>query len=177
MTDTGESDLQDWLQEVRTEYWERLGVPDSGGNVAGCTHVLFEVAGVCFAVEAPLCKGVLRRPRTTRLPGLPGHLLGVSGIRGEVVSVVDPRLFLSLTGERPVGQVGFLLLIAHNGVKAALWVDRVVDVVNLSADTVLAAEAPWAHLPEGILLGQWGEGDAPVFVLDGARLLTASAVG
>ena len=177
MTVKRDADLQDWLQEVRAEYWERLGQDDSAGIVAGCTHVLFEVAGVCFAVEAPLCKGVLRRPRTTRLPGLPRHLLGVSGIRGEVVSVVDPRLFLALTGERPAGQEGFLLLIARGGVKAALWVDRVVDVVNLATDEVLAAETPWAHLPEGILLGQWGEGDASVFALDGARLLTASAVG
>ena len=177
MTANGDAGLQDWLQEVRAEYWEQLGQADSRGDVEGCTHVLFEVAGVRFAVEAPLCKGVLRRPRTTRLPGLPRHLLGVSGIRGEVVSVVDPQLFLGLTGERPASQEGFLLLIAQGAVKAALWVDRVVDVVNLSDDEVLVAEAPWVGLPEDVLLGQWREGDAPVFVLDGARLLSASAVG
>ena len=143
----------------------------------GCSHVLFEVAGRRFAVEAPLCKGVLRRPPATRLPGLPEHLLGVSGVRGEVVSVVDPKLFLSLAGERPRGQDGFLLLVANQGVKAALWVDRVADVVTLADDEVVPAEAPGAGLPDGILQGQWGEGDPPVYVLDGARLLTASAVG
>jgi purine-binding chemotaxis protein CheW len=177
MTHHAEADLQDWLQEVRAEYWARLGQTAAVGGAAGCTHVLFEVAGMRFAVEAPLCKGVLRRPRSTRLPGLPPHLLGVSGIRGEVVSVVDPRLFLGLPGARPAGREGFLLLLARDGVKAALWVDRVTDVVSLSAAEVLAAEAPWAHLPEGILLGQWGEGAVPVFVLDGARLLTASGAG
>lgn len=175
MTSGTDSGLQDWLQEVRDEYWESLGQADAGGDVPGCTHVLFEVAGDRFAVEAPLCKGVLRRPRATRLPGLPEHLLGVSGIRGEVVSVVDPRLFLSLGGERPPGREGFLLLVAREGLKAALWVDRVADVVTLAAADVLPAEAPWAGLPEGVLLGQWGEGEAPVFVLDGARLLRASA--
>ena len=175
MTPRTEVGLDEWLAEVRSEYWERLGHDDAEGDVPGCTHVLFEVAGAAFAVDATLCKGVVRRPRTTRLPGLPEYLLGVAGIRGEVVSVVDPRLFLGLSRER-VPQEGYLLILAHDTVKAALWVDRVADVVTLGDAEVLVAEAPWAGLPDDVLLGQWGEQDPPVFVLDGGRLLNLSAV-
>lgn len=177
MTMPGGTDLREWLHRVRDEYWQQLQQTEAAGDVPGCSHVLFDVAGVRFAVEAPLCKGVLRRPRVTRLPGLPDHLLGIAGVRGEVVSVVDPQLFLSLPGQRPVGRQGFLLLLAQNGVKAALWVDRVADVVNLDLVRVVHAEAPWPGLPADLLLGQAGDEDKPLFVLDGAKLLTASAVG
>jgi len=178
MTGTADdASLQGWLERVRSEYWEQLGRPDSSGGLPGCSHVLFEVAGARFAIEAPLCKGVLRRPRTTRLPGLPEYLLGVAGIRGEVVSVVDPKSFLALPGVRAAGLEGYLLVVASGEVKAALWVDRVNDVVDLAVGEVLAAEVPWAGLPKGVLLGQWGEGETAVFVLDGEKLLRMSAVG
>jgi purine-binding chemotaxis protein CheW len=176
MNRVDDAGLTQWLAEVRSEYWDHLGQTQEQGEAPGHPCVVFELAGKRFLVDARLCKGVVRRPRTTRLPGVPAHVLGVAGIRGEVVSSTDPALLLRMPGERPGGS-GYFLVLASGRVKAALWVDRVVDVVALDEKDFLPLETPWSGAPKGLLTGQWSAGDDSVLVLDGPRYLELSAVG
>jgi len=170
----GSESLESWLQRLRAEYWERLGAAPEAAS-GGTLQVLFRVAERRFAVDAGLCKGVVRRPRSVRLPGVPPWVLGVVGIRGEVISLTDPAAYLGLPGPRSPGD-GYVLVLAAKELKAGVWVDRVVDVVEMPEAEVLPAESPWAGCPIGIIRGQWSAGDSPVLVLDGARYLEGTAV-
>lgn len=176
MTQPSDLTPDQWLERVRAEYWTRLGEELGEAVAAGPPHVVFQLLGRRFAADARLCKGVVRRPRITRLPGLPPHVLGVAGIRGEVVSATDPAVLLALPGQRPDGQ-GFLLMLAEAQLKTALWVDRVVDVVSLDPAEILPVDHPWPSAPEGIVLGQTAHGTPPLLMLDGKRYLEASSVG
>lgn len=166
--------LEQWLADVRDEYWNRLASQVEETETPGVPHVLFRLAGETFAVEASLCKGVVRRSRVARLPGMPPHLLGVAGIRGEVLSVTDPVVFLGLAGQRGEGR-GYFLVVGAEALKTALWVDWVDDVVVVDEARFLRGESPWPGAPEGVVLGQWQGRDPCVHVLDGRRMLEASA--
>jgi len=168
--------LGEWLDRVRGEYWERLGQPPEPEAAPGAAQVLFWLCGRRLAVEATLCKGVVRRPRAARLPGLPPWLLGVVGIRGEVVSLTDPAAYLGLRGERPPG-AGFVLLVGSGALKAGLWVDRIADVAPVPGAEVLPVESPWPGCPPGAFVGHWPEGDPPLLLLDGCRYLEQTAAG
>ncbi len=163
-----------WLERVRQEYWDRLEAAPEEERPAGTLHVLFALGPRRFAVDAVRCKAVVRRPRVSRLPMVPGHILGVAGIRGEVFSVVDPVRLLGLDIERTPGP-GFLLVVAGDDARTALWVDHVVDVVPVAADEVAPFEAPWPGAPDGVVRGRVDLGE-PVVVLDAARLVSESAV-
>lgn len=167
--------LEQWLEEVRSEYWERLAAEVEPEAAPGAPHVLFRLGGETLAVEASLCKAVVRRSRVARLPGLPPHVLGVAGIRGEVVSATDPMLLLGVPGERSQGR-GYFLLLASGEMKTALWVDWVDDVVPLDEARWLRGESPWPGAPEGLVSGQWQGRNPPAVVVDGHRLLEWSAV-
>jgi len=168
-----DSDLNRWLEEVRAEYWDGLEAPHEEPE-AGRLHLVFDVADRRFAVEASGCRGVVRRPRATRLPGVPPHVVGIVGVRGEVLSVVDLKGFLALPGNRSPGP-GYLVILEAEGVRASFWVDRIADVVPLPSAEVHPVEEAWPGAPEGVVKGEWGNAP-PVFVLDVAGLVLGSAV-
>lgn len=170
----GSPALGDWLERLRAEYWERLGAP-AGIESCGAPHVLFRLAERRIAVDAALCKGVVRRPRGVRLPGLPPWVLGVVGIRGEVVSLTDPALYLGVPGTRPPGD-GYVLILAAGDLKAGLWVDRIADVIEVSESEVMPVESPWPGCPTGLFRGQWASPEVPALVLDGKGYLAGTAV-
>ena len=169
--------LREWLEGLRAEYWTRLGAAETEAGGSASPYVVFTIASRRFAVDARLAKGVVRAPRVVRLPGVPPYILGLAGVRGEVISVTDPALLLGLPGERPPGG-GYLLMLASEGVKAALWVDRICDVAQLPEDRLLPLEAPWPGAPPGVLAGQSADGASPPLLLvDGKRYLEVSAIG
>jgi purine-binding chemotaxis protein CheW len=176
MNGAEQATLDQWLADVRAEYWERAGQATEGEDTPGQPHVVFHLTGKRYAVDASLCKGVVRRSRIARLPGVPSYVLGVAGIRGEVVSATDPAVLLGVTDERTETE-GYFLILACGQIKTALWVDRVADVVLVGEDDVLPVEGLAPGAPEGLLTGQWPEGTAPVLILDGRRYLEVSAVG
>lgn len=170
--------IQEWLSRVRGEYWEQLGRAPEAPEAAADAWVLFRLCGRRMALEASLCRAVVRRPRAARLPGLPPWILGVAGIRGEVVSLTDPAEYLGLRSGRPAGD-GFVLVVADGGVKAGLWVDGVADVAPIPPGAVVPVEAPWPGCPPGAFLGHWSGPDPeqPVLLLDGRRYLAETAAG
>ncbi|RMG85323.1 MAG: chemotaxis protein CheW [Candidatus Dadabacteria bacterium] len=163
-------DLSAWLEAVRAEYWNRQDDEETELG-SGSLHLLVEAGGRRLAVPAAAAKGVVRRPRVTRLPGVPPHVLGVAGVRGEVVSVVDTNRFLGF----PPSQGGYLVLVASGPVRAAFTVDRIVDVVPVPDGEVRPVEAPWPNAPEGVVTGQW-DTEPPVALLDPDALVRGSAV-
>lgn len=175
MSPAGERNLDRWLEEVRAEYWNRLAHEVEDAEAIGVPHVIFRVAGQILALEAALCKAVVRRSRVARLPGVPSHILGVAGIRGEVLSATDLKILLGLPGERGEGR-GYFLVVGADGLKTALWVDWVADVVPVDDARLVRGESPWPQAPEGVVLGQWQGREPCVHVLDGGRILEVSAV-
>ena len=169
-----DGELIRWLEKVRAEYWDGLESPQQEEREAGRLHLVFDVADRRFAVDAAGCRGVVRRPRATRLPGVPPYVMGIVGIRGEVLPVVDLQGFLALPGTRPPGP-GYLVILEAAGMRASFWVDRIADVVPLPSAEVHPVEDAWPGAPAGVVKGEWGEAP-PVFVLDVAGLVRGSAV-
>lgn len=175
MTHAPQPDLDRWLEDLRSEYWGRLSRIEDSNEASGIAHVVFGIARTGFAVDARLCKGVVRKPQVTRLPRVPPHILGIAGIRGQVVSVTDPAVLLGVPGPREPG-TGFLLMISCAETRAALWVDRVSDVVSLREEELLPVETPWPGSPPGVVMAQRAGTEPRLLVLDGRRYLEASAV-
>ena len=73
------------------------------------------------------------RPVITALPNLPEWLIGVSNIRGEIVSVVDLASFLELAADR--SQIGERFMLVHsNSIKTGFSVDRITGLFHLQTD-------------------------------------------
>src|SRR6266851_5213843 len=69
--------------------------PDGTGH-ARIEVVEFVVAYEKYAIESSYVREVYPLKELTRLPGTPAFILGVFNVRGQIVSVVDPKKFFGL---------------------------------------------------------------------------------
>src|SRR5688572_23426388 len=98
----------------------------SGGTSA--SHLVFASGSSWFAVPSERAAEVVTFPELTRVPGAPGHLLGVFAHRGEVIPVID---LAALTGATPEKTRRAVLLRLTRGV-LALTATRVAGVSAVS---------------------------------------------
>jgi purine-binding chemotaxis protein CheW len=59
------------------------------------SYLVFACGSSWYAVPAECAAEVVSFPELTRVPGAPGHLLGVFAHRGEVIPVVDMGMLVS----------------------------------------------------------------------------------
>ena len=113
------------------------------------------------------------RPAITILPNLPAWLLGVSNIRGEIVSVVDLAAFLGIsTGRRTTG--GRFVLVFNNRLKTGLIVDSIAGLFHLRADDETIEPNPDADSDIGTYVkGIVNRSDETLHILDIDTLLAS----
>lgn len=74
-----------------------------------------------------------RQPVITPLPNLPDWVLGVSNIRGEIVSIVDLKRFLKLPSEG-VRRTQRFIIVRNHEMKVGLIVDSIMGLLSLDRD-------------------------------------------
>ena len=92
----------------------------------------FYVDNILLGVEIGQMEEINRQLEVTAVPHAPSFVRGVVNLRGEVVTVVDPRTILGLSpGE--VSPTSRNVIVRHKGEQIGLLVDRIADVVRVSA--------------------------------------------
>jgi purine-binding chemotaxis protein CheW len=92
------------------------------------SYLVFSYGSSWYAVPAECSAEVVSFPELTRVPGAPGHLLGVFAHRGEVIPVVDMGLLV--TGETEPTRRAVLVRLARGTL--ALTASRVAGVSQVS---------------------------------------------
>jgi purine-binding chemotaxis protein CheW len=103
-------------------------------------YVRFSLEDALFAIPLSNSLEVAYLPDVTSLPNLPVWVLGVSNIRGEIISVVDlKRLF----GWPSVGprKRDHLILVHNKKLKIGITVDRVMRILSLEQGVTDLANA------------------------------------
>ena len=88
------------------------------------SYLVFACGSSWYAVPAECAAEVVSFPELTRVPGAPGHLLGVFAHRGEVIPVVDMGMLVS--GESEPTRRAVLVRLARGTL--ALTASRVAGV-------------------------------------------------
>ena len=69
-----------------------------------------------------------RCPRITPLPNLPAWILGVSNIRGEIISIVDIKSFFNMS--RPgIKRTQRLIIIHNHEIKIGILADKIMGII------------------------------------------------
>lgn len=88
-------------QRILLERAEELArEPKKAVDAASLIQVIeFQIAGGSFAVEPRYVRKVFPLSTLTTIPGTPGHVAGVTNLGGEVLSLINLKVLLSLSGE------------------------------------------------------------------------------
>ena len=115
-------------------------------------HVRLRVGSERYAVPIENVLEVAELGELSKLPGAGAAVLGVRNLRGHVLPVFDLARVLTVAGDATALR---MLVAEHEGRKAALAVDEVIDVSELIGDDehTEAEHLSGAVLEDGHLVG------------------------
>jgi purine-binding chemotaxis protein CheW len=140
-------------------------------------YVLFTLAGSCYAVPVPSILEIGRIPRITPVPNVPAWVRGVINLRGEILSVIDFRLFLGLE-EAHHGEHSRMLVVktTRDDIMTSLIVDQVMGIAPLAKARMETPAAPPGNKAVPYLNGAYEYADQVCAVFDLERLLLSPEV-
>ncbi len=133
-------------------------------------YLIFRLAGESYGVDIGRVLEVLRTPPITEVPRAPADVRGVISVRGEVVTVIDPRGRLGLVRAEgpPAGRV---VIVDDGGGACGLLVERVTGVVRLPRGALEPCPQALGSAGGDLYLGIGRERDRLFLVLDTRALL------
>lgn len=92
--------------------------------------ISFTLDKTLFALPLASALEIGHRPEITRLPNLPNWVLGISNIRGEIISLVNLKAFLGIPHSGAKGDNRFIII--HNqDMKVGLIVEKIMGMLSL----------------------------------------------
>ena len=178
VNDGGSPPLGQLLAEIESEAESTMsaqGLVESADASAVGTeqYIRFVLDGVHFAIPLKRSLEVGRLPAFTPLPNLPAWVSGISNVRGEVVSLVDLKLFF---GRGPsTGSSGRNMILLHTPtIKVGVRVDHLLGIVSLSDAESRESTNPFTHGDiTPYLFGVVPTDASLLYLLDVEKLLTS----
>lgn len=96
----------------------------------------FEVAQQAFALRIGCVREVVPEASIDAVPGAPRFVLGVSALRGRIVSVLDLHGRLQVEGQGVGGDQNCLIVVESAGEVLALRVDRIGQLYSLQREAI-----------------------------------------
>jgi len=107
--------------------------------------VIFTLAGEAYGIGVAYVQSIMQMPPITVVPGASRSIEGVINLRSAMVPAVDLRTRFELP-PAPEGHKKVVVVIELAGLAIGMIVDRVTDVIKLSADLI---ELPSSLLNSG----------------------------
>src|SRR5258707_7306302 len=101
------------------------------GSGEGLLEIIeFVVASEKYGVESSYVREVYPLKELTPLPGVPAFILGVINVRGQIVSVVDPKRFFGLP-EKGLTDLNKVILMSDGRMEFGLLADAVLGLRDI----------------------------------------------
>lgn len=170
-------DLSAYLNEIssRLVTAETLPEPNRPDDTAEATEhrqlVIFRLGSTAYGIEILHVAEVMHRPEITPVPGLPGWVLGVSNVHGEIMSVVDLARFLDAP-PRANWQPEYMLVAQGQNQRIGLAVDGIDIIYTIPLNQVISPPFKIEPVLVQYLQGTIERADDFVRLLDCEHLLT-----
>ena len=158
------------LQEMRTDYWRTLEAVEEGAGGSRTEYLIIRCGDCRYGLPAASCSEVLKLPRLVRVPRLPEHLCGIFNLRGEIVAVTDMCPLLGQ--EKQEVHDSFRLVVVEAGpIKTALLVEVVEGLVGIDEVQVEPLAEGAGAGARDLIAGKVVAGEDVLVLLDMNRLL------
>jgi purine-binding chemotaxis protein CheW len=135
--------------------------------------VLFYLDDTTFAVSSKYVAEVDRVLAVTPIPNVPDWFLGISNLRGDLLSVVDLRTFWNKTSIAPQKSKTIILRSAQDSFEIAFVVDKVGEIAILDSAAMVGMTTQEDDLPLLHVHQKVKYKESTVYLLDAAKLLSS----
>jgi purine-binding chemotaxis protein CheW len=141
--------------------------PEAPAMAEQLALAMFQLASERYALELRWIREVARLADYTPVPGTPDHIVGLTNLRGEIVTVVDLRRLFGLVTPG-LSDLSRLVVLGDTRAEFGVLVDSAHGTTTISVTDVLAAPAGVAGIAGACVRGVTRDA---VIVLDGQALL------
>ncbi len=135
------------------------------------SYLTVRLASEYYALPGTSVREIMRWRTPTPVPGAPPVIPGLINQRGQILTVIDARLLLSLAAAPP-GRATRLIWIQHNAIAAALLVDAVIDLITITSEQLTSPPVNLAGSAQRVIQAVYQrDDDQPIAILDPAALL------
>lgn len=134
--------------------------------------MFFELAKETYAIEAGYVREVYPLKSLTPLPGTPPFVLGLTNLRGEILSIVDMHAFFDLPNPGLTDR-SRVIVLRSSKMEFGILADSVAETRRISAEDIQPVLPTLTGIREEYLKGITGE---HLIILDAGRLLASPAV-
>jgi purine-binding chemotaxis protein CheW len=116
---------------------ERSGDDDAGGLLREL--LAFRLDETSYAIPVERVREIVRLRAVTSVPHMPSWVIGVVGLRGEVVQVVDLRMRLGIATRDATRSTRVIVLHGDDERVTGILVDAVDQVLRISEEAIRPA--------------------------------------
>lgn len=126
-----------------------------------------------YGVDVTQAKEVFRTEHFTKIPGAPMFVVGVTNLRGQIVSIIDIRHFLGLPTPRPSQEMWIIVTDVH-GSLVGLLVDRINEAVMIKRSDIQPPVPTISGAQALFTTGQIAYASNILVMLDLAKIMTCT---
>lgn len=97
--------------------------------------ITFNLENETYGIEVSQVREILRINQNFPVPGAPDYVLGITNIRGNVITVIDARMRFNLPAVEYTDNAR-MIVIEANDETAAVVVDSVSDVIDVPESSI-----------------------------------------
>jgi purine-binding chemotaxis protein CheW len=163
-------EIDEILQEMRSDYWRTLEESEESNVSAGAEFLTIRSSGIRYGLLASFCREVLKVPEIVRVPRLPEHLRGIFNLRGEIVAVTDLGPLIGQNLQK-VHENCRLVIVSAGAMKTALLVEVVEGLVHVEDDEIESLAEGAGAGARDLISGKVVRGEYVLILLDVEKLL------
>jgi len=132
-------------------------------------YVVFKLLSEEYGIDIQKVTTIEQVKPIARVPKTPKYLTGVLNLRGEIIPIIDLRTRFNLP-ETEINEETRIIIIKTEGVSIGLTVDTVVEVLQLSEESIENVSGFSKELSQDYILGVGKVDDRIVTLLNIEKL-------
>ncbi|MGK0289457.1 MAG: purine-binding chemotaxis protein CheW [bacterium] len=129
-------------------------------------NISFHVGHELFGVDIQCVEEIILLPKITAIPRTPNYFIGITNLRGEVISVIDMRIRFGIPiDEDEIGATQRVIVIQAQGMKLGMLVDKVTSIVTMSTDQVKKSPPLMSYEKQKYIYGSYKINDDSILLL------------
>jgi len=112
----------------------------------------FRLASETYGIETAFIREVYPLKDLTTLPGTPPFVLGIVNVRGQIISVIDLKIFFNLP-EKGLGELNKVIIIRNERMEFGILADIINGIRSVSLDAVQSSPVSKSEIGADYLKG------------------------
>ena len=137
------------------------------GPLESLEIIEFRLASETYGIESEFVREIYPLKDFTSLPGTPAYVLGIINVRGQILSVLDLKVFFNLP-RKGLGDLNKAIILRNDRMEFAILADAILGARQIPLVTIQASPAAVSGIGAEYLTGITEEG---VIILDAKKIL------